>query len=139
MSRRRQTHSGNRGAAATGNVAPKTVDEYLAEVPEPARGSLNKVRAVIRSAAPPEATEGISRRMPMFKYKGLLVGFAAFRNHCSLFPMSSSLVEAFKKDLKNFSTSKGTMRFPVDEPLGASLVKKLVKARVAQNERRKQR
>ena len=66
------------------NGVPRTVEEYLASVPEPARGTLGKVRAAIRSAAPAEATEGISYRMPMFKYKGMLAGFAAFSEHCSL-------------------------------------------------------
>jgi uncharacterized protein YdhG (YjbR/CyaY superfamily) len=100
---------------------------------------LNKSRAVIRSAVPPEATETISYRIPTFKYKGSLVAFAAFSNHCSLFPMSGSLIEAFKKELKDFHTSKGTIQFPVDKPLSAALVKKLVKARIAQNESKKQR
>ena len=135
----KKANSGDRGSAAKGNVAPKNVDEYLAGVPEPARSTLNKVRAAIRSAVPPEATEAISWRIPMFKYKGLLVGFAAFSNHCSFFPMSSSVIEAFKKELKDFHTSKGTIRFPVDKPLAAALVKKLVKARIAQNEHKKQR
>jgi uncharacterized protein YdhG (YjbR/CyaY superfamily) len=134
----KKANSGDRRSAAKGNVAPKSVDEYLAGVPEPARSTLNKVRAAIRSAAPPEATETISYRIPMFKYKGLLVGFAAFSNHCSLFP-GSSVIEAFKNELKGFSTSKGTIHFPVDKPLSAALVKKLVKARVAQNEHKKQR
>ena len=120
-------------------MIPKDVDEYLAGVPEPARSTLNKVRAAIRSAVPPEATEGISWRMPMFKYKGLLVGFAAFSNHCSFFPMSAALIEAFKNELKDYSTSKGTIRFPVDKPLAAALVRKLVKARIAQNEQKKKR
>jgi len=127
------------GSAAKSNAVPKTVDEVLAGVPEPARSTLNKVRAAIRSAAPKEATEAISWQMPMFKYKGLLVGFAAFSNHCSLFPMRSSVMELFKNELKDFHTSKGTIRFPLDKSLSAALVKKLVKARVAQNEGRKQR
>jgi len=135
----KKAHSGDRGSTAKGSVIPKDVDEYLAGVPEPARSTLKKVRATIRSVVPPEATEGISWRMPMFKYKGLLVGFAAFSNHCSFFPMSSSLIAAFKNELKDFSTSKGTIRFPVDKPLAAGLVKKLVKARIAQNEQKKQR
>ena len=82
----RKTHSGKRSSAAKRNVAPQTVDEYLAAVPEPARSTLNKIRATIRSTVPPEATEGISYRIPTFKYKGALVWFAAFSNHCSLFP-----------------------------------------------------
>jgi uncharacterized protein YdhG (YjbR/CyaY superfamily) len=77
--------------------------------------------------------------MPTFKYKGALLGFAAFSNHCSLFPMSPSVIEAFKNELKGFQTSKGTIRFPVDKPPPAALVKKLVKARIAQNEQKKQR
>jgi len=135
----KKAKSGDRGPSTKGNAVPKTVDEYLAGVPKPARSTLKKVRAVIRAVVPPEATETISWRMPMFKYKGLLVGFAAFSNHCSLFPCSSSLLASFKNELKGFSTSKGTIRFPVDRPLPAALVKKLVKARVAQNERKKQR
>ena len=115
------------------------MDQYLARVPEPARGTLAKIRAAIRSAVPPEATEAISYGMPTFKYKGPLLGFAAFSNHCSLFPMSPPVIEAFKKELKGYQTSKGTIRFPVDKPLPATLVKKLVKARIAQNEKKKQR
>jgi len=92
----------------------------------------------IRSAAPPEATETISYGMPAFKYKGVLVWFAAFSNHCSLFP-TASVVEAFKNELKAFSTSKGTIHFPTDKPLPTALVKKLVKARVARVESAKRR
>lgn len=122
-----------------GKGVPRDVDEYLAGVPEPARGTLNKIRATIRSAVPAEATEAISYGMPTFKYKGSLVAFAAFAKHCSLFPMSSSLIGVFQKELKDFQTSKGTIRFPVDKPLPSALVKKLVKARIAQNEARKAR
>ncbi len=129
---------GARGSAAKGNVPTKNTDEYLAAVPEPARSTLNKIRAVIRSVAPPEATEAISYGMPPFKYKGVLVWFAAFSNHCSLFP-GASVIEAFKHELRNFQTSKGTIHFPVDKPLSAALVKKLVKARIAENERKKAR
>ena len=118
---------------------PKDIDECLAGVPEPARSTLNKIRAVVRSAAPPDATEAITYRIPTFKYKGSLVAFAAFKNHCSFFPMSLSVIETFKNELKDFHTSKGTLQFPLDKPLPAALVKKLVKARVAQNERKKPR
>jgi len=92
----------------------------------------------IRSAAPPEATETISYGMPAFKYKGVLVWFAAFSKHCSLFP-TASVVEAFKNELKGFSTSKGTIHFPTDKPLPTALVKKLVRARVSQIESKKRR
>src|ERR1035441_10425894 len=73
---------------------PKTVDEYLAGVPEPARSTLNKVRAVIRSVVPAETTETISYGIPTFKYKGSLVAFGAFTKHCSLFPMGASVLNA---------------------------------------------
>lgn len=120
------------------NVVPKNVDEYLAGVPEPARTTLEKVRAAIRSAAPLEATEAISYRIPTFKYKGALMAFAAFSNHCSLFPMSLAVMGAFKNELKGFDTSKGTIRFPVDKPPPAALVKRMVKARITEKEHKKQ-
>ena len=129
---------GKDSSAAKGRGTPKNVDEYLAGVPEPARGTLKKIRAAIRSAAPPEATETISYGMPAFKYKGMLAWFAAFSDHCSLFP-TSSVIEAFKNELKSYSTSKGTIRFPTHKPLPAALVKKLVKARVTQIESKKRR
>jgi len=125
-----------RRSAAQGRGISKNVDEYLAGVPEPARSTLKKIRAAIRFALPPGATETISYRIPAFKYKGMLVWFAAFSKHCSLFP-SASVVEAFQNELKGFSTSKGTIQFPTDKPLPTALVKKLVKARVAQNENKK--
>ncbi|HYW42345.1 MAG TPA: DUF1801 domain-containing protein [Bryobacteraceae bacterium] len=134
----KKANSGDRGSAAKGNAAPKGVDEYLADVPEPARSTLNRVRAVIRSTVPPETTEAISYGIPTFKYKGPLLAFGAFSDHCSLFPMSGSVVEAFKNELKGFHTSKGTIRFPVDRPPPAALVKKLVRARIAEKERKQQ-
>jgi uncharacterized protein YdhG (YjbR/CyaY superfamily) len=115
---------------------PKDIDEYLAGVCEPARTTLSKVRAAIRSAVPAEATEAITYGMPTFKYKGSLLAFAAFKNHCSLFPMSMAVIAAFKKELKDFPTAKGTIQFPLDQPLPATLLKRIVKARVAQNETR---
>ena len=130
--------SGNRSTGVKGKGAPKNIDEYLADVPEPARSNLIKIRAAIRSVVPPEATETISYGMPAFKYKGVLVWFAAFSNHCSLFP-TASIVEAFKNELKGFSTSKGTIHFPMDKLVPTALVKKLVKARVAQIESKKRR
>ena len=118
---------------------PKTVNEYLAAAREPARSTLKKVRAAISSAAPAEATEVISYGMPMFKYKGMLLGYAAYRKHCSLFLATSSLLEKFKNQLSRYQTSKGTIRFPIDKPLPAGLVKKIVKARVAQKDQKQGR
>jgi uncharacterized protein YdhG (YjbR/CyaY superfamily) len=133
----KQANPGGRGSAAKANVVAKNVDEYLARVPEPARTTLNKVRAAIRAAAPKDATEAISYQIPTFKYKGSLLAFAAFSKHCSLFPMSLAVMETFKSELKDFDTSKGTIHFPLDKPLPAGLVKRLVRARVAEKERKK--
>jgi uncharacterized protein YdhG (YjbR/CyaY superfamily) len=99
---------------------------------------LNRIRATIRSAAPPEATEVISYGIPAFKHNGVLIWFAAFSNHCSLFP-TAAVIEKFKSELKGFTISKGTIQFPTDKPLPAALVKKMVKARVAQIEGKKRR
>ena len=138
----KKVKSGKRSSAAKRSGAPKSppknIDEYLARVPEPARSTLDKMRAAIRSALPPEATETISYGIPAFKHKQVLVWFAAFSRHCSLFP-TASVIEAFKKDLKGFTLSKGTIQFPTDKPLPAALVKKLVKARVEQIESKKRR
>ncbi len=134
----KKAKSTDRGRAAKGNAAPKTVDEYLARVPEPARTTLNKIRAAIRSVLPPEATESISYGVPTFKYKGPVIWFAAFSKHCSLFP-TAVVIEKFKDELKNYRTSKGTIQFPVDKPLPAALVKKMVKARMAEIEKKDKR
>lgn len=113
--------------------APKSVDEYLAGVQEPARCMMVKMRSLVRSVLPPEATETISYRMPAFKHKKVLVWFAAFTNHCSLFP-TAAVIEQFRDELKGFTISKGTVQFPFDKPLPAALIKKLVKARLEQSE-----
>ena len=115
------------------------VESYLAACPEPHRTTLEKLRATIRSVVPKETTEAIAYGMPSFRYKGGLVGYAAFKAHCSFFPMSGRLVEEFADELKAFKTAKGTIQFAVDKPLPAALVKKMVKARVAQNELKKGR
>ena len=130
--------SGDRSSTTKSKDSPKSVDEYLAGIPEPARTRLSKMRAVIRSAVPREASETISYRIPAFKHNGMLVWFAAFSKHCSLFP-TASVVEEFKSELKDFSTSKGTIQFPHDKPLPTAPIEKIVKARVAQNERKKPR
>jgi uncharacterized protein YdhG (YjbR/CyaY superfamily) len=134
----RNENRGHRKAVTKGSGTPKTIDEYLARVPEPARSTLRKVRAAVRSAVPPQATETISYRIPAFRYKGVLVWFAAFSGHCSFFP-TASVIRMFNEELKGFSTSKGTIRFPIDKPPPIGLIKKLVKARVAQNEDKKRR
>jgi uncharacterized protein YdhG (YjbR/CyaY superfamily) len=115
-----------------GKVA-KTVDEYLASIPEPAAGTLKHVRKVIRSVVPKETTEVISYGIPMFKFRGMLVGYAAFKEHCSLFPTGSGVLDQFAKELAGHRTSKGTIQFPADKPLPDALIKKIVRARVKEN------
>jgi uncharacterized protein YdhG (YjbR/CyaY superfamily) len=120
------------GLMRKGKVAT-TVEEYLENTPEPARSSLKHVRAVIRSVVPAETTEVISYGMPMFKFNGMVVGYAAFKKHCSLFPTGSGVLDRFEKELKGYRTSKGTIQFPLDRPLADALVKKIVRARVKEN------
>lgn len=117
---------------------PKTVEEYLARVPEPARTTLRKVRAAIRMVVPREAIESVSYGIPAYKHDGILVWFAAFTHHCSLFP-TASVIKAFKNELAGYTISKGTIQFPIDKPLPVALVRKVVKARVAQDESKKRR
>ena len=123
-----------RRGAPMGRNAPKSVGEYLARVPEPARSTLNKMRAVIQSVVPAGTTEVLSYGIPTFRYKRALVAIAAFKDHCSFFPMGSSALDAFEEELKDFRVSKGTLHFPLDKPMPVTLVKKIVRARIAQNE-----
>jgi uncharacterized protein YdhG (YjbR/CyaY superfamily) len=117
----------------------RTIDEYLAALSADQRAALEKLRKTIRAAAP-KAEECISYQLPAFRQDGPLVAFGATANHCAFYLMSSTTVEAHKDELKNYDTSKGTIRFRADEPLPAALVRKLVKARLAENaERRKDR
>ena len=114
---------------------PKTVDEYLRRLPPDQRKVLQDVRKVILSTAP-DAEEVISYQMPGYRYKGQLVFFAAFTNHCSLFGTSKQLLKTFAKELEPFHTSGTTIHFTPENPLPASLVKKIVRERMKQNEER---
>ena len=99
---------------------------------------LIEIRAAIRSVVPSDATETISYGIPAFKQQKVLVWFAAFSNHCSLFP-TAEVIEAHETDLKDYTISKGTIQFPLDKPVPTALIKKLVKKRVALSESKKQR
>ena len=110
----------------------KTVDEYLARVSDDKRVALQKLRKAIKAAAP-RAEECISYQLPAYRLNGMLVAFGATANHCAFYPMSASTVAAHREELKDYDTSKGTIRFQPDDPLPASLVRKLVKARIAEN------
>jgi uncharacterized protein YdhG (YjbR/CyaY superfamily) len=112
--------------------AVKTVDEYIHLFPDPQRSALETIRNTIREAAP-TAEETISYGMPAYKLNGVLVYFGGFKNHCSFFPGGNALIEEFRKDLKAYKTSKGTIQFPLSEPVPAGLIKRMVKAKVKKN------
>ena len=111
----------------------KTIDEYLAGVNADHRDALRKIREAIRAAAP-KAEECISYGIPAFRLNGRsLVFFGAWANHCAFYPGSSATLKKFQDELSDFQTSKGTLRFSPDKPLPVALVKRLVKARIAEN------
>jgi uncharacterized protein YdhG (YjbR/CyaY superfamily) len=110
---------------------PKTIDEYLAPLSDEKRAALQKLRRAIKAAAP-KAEECLSYQIPAFRLGGrMLVAFGAAANHCAFYP-GSAPVEIHKDELKAYDTSKGTIRFQADSPLPATLVRKLVKARIAE-------
>jgi uncharacterized protein YdhG (YjbR/CyaY superfamily) len=119
-------------------TSPTTIDQYLATVPEPQRATLQELRASIHAAAPREVTEVISYGIPAFKYKQVLVWFAAFADHCSFFP-TARVIAQFQSQLKPYKLSKGTIQFHIDKPLPASLIKKIVQARFAHIESKPKR
>jgi len=124
--------------ARTMAMKVKTINEYLASLPADKRAALERLRKSIRAAAP-RAEERISYRLPAFYLDGKpLVLFGATANHCAFYPGSGTAVEAHKDELKGYSTSKGTIRFQPDKPLPSSLVRKLVKYRIAENASRQQ-
>jgi uncharacterized protein YdhG (YjbR/CyaY superfamily) len=112
---------------------PKTIDEYLADVNAEHRDVLGKLRRTIHVVAP-KAEECISYGIPAFRLNGRsLVFFGAWANHCALYPGSSATLKKFRNELRDFQISKGTIRFSARKPLPAALVKRLVKARIAEN------
>ena len=115
-------------------IAPKTIDEYLSSVSDEQRAALEKLRKTIRSAAP-KAEECISYQLPTFKQNGMVASFGAWRDHCSFYP-GAKPIEAHKDELKTFELSKGTIRFKTNKPIPATLIRKIVKERIADNELR---
>jgi len=113
------------------NIKMETIDEYITAQPLEKRASLEKIRSIIQKAAP-KATEVISYGMPAFKQDGILVYFAAFKNHYGFFPTASPIV-IFKKELVTYKTSKGAIQFPTDKPIPIKLIQAIVKLRITQN------
>jgi uncharacterized protein YdhG (YjbR/CyaY superfamily) len=111
---------------------PRTIDEYLSRLPADQRAALEKLRAMIRAAAP-KAEEAINYQIPMFRLSGMLVGFGARKGHCALYTMSKATIPQLGDAVAKFETSTGTIRFTPDTPLPSSLVKKIVKLRIAEN------
>ena len=115
---------------------PKTIDDYLTNVKPDHRETLQKLRQTIQTTVP-TAEECISYGIPAFRVnRRLLVFFGAWANHCAFYPGSAATLKNFRNELRNFQTSKGTIRFSPDKPLPAALVKKLVKTRIAENNNR---
>jgi uncharacterized protein YdhG (YjbR/CyaY superfamily) len=111
------------------------IDQYLARLPEPTRTALEKLREAIRAAAP-TATETISYKLAAFRHEGMLVAFGAVANRCGFYVMSGTVLQGFRDELAEYKTSKGTIRFTPDRPLPSALVKRIVGARIAENEAR---
>jgi uncharacterized protein YdhG (YjbR/CyaY superfamily) len=130
MAHMKKSKASTRGTKAKGKAGPRNFAEYFAKVPKPARAALIKMRAAIESSLPRDATRTISYRIPAYKHKEkVIVWFAAFSDHCSLFP-TAAVIEEFKNELKGYSTSKGTIHFPIEKPLPIALIRKLIQARV---------
>jgi len=114
-----------------GSVKYKTVDEYFSHQTAQAQKMMSQLRNTIKKAAP-DAEEVISYNIPAYRLQGMLVFFAAYKNHIGFYPTSSGIVN-FKKELSKYKTSRGTVQFPVDGPMPLSLVTKIVKFRVKEN------
>ena len=106
-----------------------SVASYLDRTSEPARSALNQIRAAIRECVPSDTTEVISYNIPAFKHKKVLVWYAAFSSHCSIFP-GSAIIEKFKNELRGYTIAKGTIQFPLDKPMPLELIKRIARARV---------
>ncbi len=111
--------------------SPKTIDEYISVFPKDIQEILKKIRATIQKAAP-GAEETINYQMPTFTLKGNLVHFAAFKNHIGFYPTPTG-IEKFKKELSTYKGAKGSVQFPLDQPIPYSLIGKIVTFRVKEN------
>lgn len=110
---------------------PRSVSEYIARFPGPTRAVLQKVRKAIKAAAP-DAEERISWTMPAYKLNGYVVFFAGYKNHVGFYPVTSG-IRAFKEELKPYKTGKGSIQFPLDQPIPYGLIGKITRFRAAEN------
>jgi uncharacterized protein YdhG (YjbR/CyaY superfamily) len=110
---------------------PASIDEYIAGFPEPVQAILQQLRETVKAAAP-DATEKISYQMPTFFLNGNLVYFAAYKNHIGFYPTPGAIDE-LKDEIARYQAGKGTLQFPLDEPMPLDLVTRIVKVRVAEN------
>ena len=113
------------------NTKFQTVEEYIATFPPKTKKFLKDIRATIKQAAP-QAEEAISYNMPAFKLHGMLVWYAGYKEHIGLYP-KTTVIQAFKKDLEGYKQSKGTIQFPLDQPLPLDLITRIVKYRIKEN------
>lgn len=114
----------------------RAIARYLEMAPAPARKMLEEIRAIVRAAAPAETTEVFSYGMPGFRYKGSLLWYGAYKNHCGFYPGSPPMIASLAEELKGFKTSKGAIQFPLEKPLPAALIRKIVKLRAKENDAR---
>jgi uncharacterized protein YdhG (YjbR/CyaY superfamily) len=120
---------------ASARATPRNIDEYIAAFPQPVQQILEKIRNTIHHAAP-KAEESISYKIPAFRLNGILVYFAAFKNHIGFFPPISG-DPALEKSVKPYAGPKGNLRFPLDQPIPYDLIKRIVKLRLKQNAAKK--
>jgi len=110
-----------------------TIEEYFSDLPKEVRNELKKIRALVKKLVP-GITEKISYGMPMFFYPTMFFGYAAFKNHCSIFPCSKAVIIQFKKELSSYKTSAGTIQFTLEKPIPQTLLKKIIRTRLAEIE-----
>jgi uncharacterized protein YdhG (YjbR/CyaY superfamily) len=111
----------------------RTVDEYIKETPPHTRAMLKQLRAIVKKAAP-DAVEGISYHMPMYKYRGMLLGFCAFERHIGFYAISQPIIKRHAKELEGFVTGKGSIQLPLERKLPVALLRAMVKERVAEKD-----
>ena len=112
----------------------KTVDAYIAEANPKQRAMMKQLRAIIKKESPAETTEAISYRMPMYKYKGMLLGYAAFDRHIGFYAISTAIMKTHAKQLEGYTTGKGSIQLPLDQKLPVGLIRSMVRQRVAEKD-----